>query len=309
MKLPARLFSMLVVSLVWMQPAHAQIEGIGPTGPVRKVQGDFEFTEGPAWDGQGTLYFTDVAGNRIYQLERRGEISVFLEPSDHANGLMINSAGTIFACQMDGRVVSIDPATKEVSTVTDSYNGRRYNAPNDLVLDRSGGIYFTDPQFRAPQPLPQGITAVYYVNAQGEVSRITDQLPAPNGVILSPDETRLYVIPSMQKEMLVYPVTAPGKVGPARTFCVLKQQQPDGNQGGDGLTIDTDGNLYITSALGVQVFDPQGRALGIISFPEQPANVTFGGSDRRTLFATCRTGLYSAPMVASGHAFPGAEPQ
>ena len=187
------------------------------------------------------------------------------------------------------------------------YEGKRFNAPNDLVLDQAGGVYFTDPRFRAPMPLPQGKEAVYYCDAQGKVTRLADNLPAPNGVILSVDEKTLYVIPSMQKEMMAYPVQSPGKLGEGRVFCSLKQRQETtgpGN-GGDGLTIDTKGNLYITSALGLQVFDPQGKLLGIIEFPEQPANATFGGKENKTLYVTARTSLYSVEMEAQGHAFPG----
>src|SRR6185437_6021033 len=176
-------------------------------------------------------------------------------------------------------------------------------APNDLVIDRSGGVYFTDPHFRAPEVLPQGVTAVYYIAAGGKVSRLIDDLKAPNGVILSPDEMTLYVIPSMQEEMMAYPVEGPGKLGKGRVFCRTKQAEGKQGTGGDGLTIDEKGNLYITTALGLQVFSPEGKALGIIEFPEVPANVTFGGKDRKTLYVTARTSLYTAPMEAQGHVF------
>lgn len=284
--------------------AQNGIEGIGPTGEIRKVQGDFQFTEGPAWGDEGGLYFTDIPANRIYRLQD-DTVAVFLEPSHHANGLMLNADGLLLACQMDGQVISIDPETKESTTVAGQYMGNRFNAPNDLVIDKAGGVYFTDPAFRAPQPPPQDVTAVYYVNADGQVTRLIDDLPNPNGVILSPDEDTLYVIPSGQKEMMAYSVESPGKLETGRVFATLKQQTADGNSGGDGLTIDTEGNVYITSALGLQVFDPQGNLLGIIEFPEQPANATFGGPDRRTLYVTARSSLYAADMHAQGHAFPG----
>ena len=296
--------SLAIGLLALPAPAQDAIDGIGPTGQVRKVRGDFQFTEGPAWNGE-SLYFTDIPANRIYRVGENDQVSVFLEPSDHANGLMFNAAGTLFACQMDGRVVSIDPRTKEITVVAGEYMGKRFNAPNDLVLDSAGGIYFTDPMFRAPDPRPQDKLGVYYADARGKVTRLVDDLPNPNGVILSPDEKTLYVVPTGQKEMMAYPVQSPGRIGQGRVFCTLKQRQPGGNNGGDGLTVDTKGNLYITSALGVQVFDPEGKLLGIIEFPEQPANVTFGGPDRRTLYVTARTSLYAADMEAQGHAFSG----
>ena len=162
--------------------------------------------------------------------------------------------------------------------LADKYDGKRFNAPNDLVIDRAGGVYFTDPAFRAPKPLPQGKTAVYYLSADGKVTRLIDDLPNPNGVILSPDEKTLYVIPSGQAEMMSYPVEGPGKIGKGKVFCTLKQPAKAKNSGGDGLTVDVKGNLYITSQLGLQVFDKDGKYLGTIKFPEQPANVTFGGA-------------------------------
>jgi gluconolactonase len=299
-----------VISLALATSAAAQsskIDGIGPTGDVVKVKGDFQFLEGPASDGQGNLYFTDVSGNKIHKLASDGTVSVFRDPSNHANGLMFDGQGRLLACEMDGQLVAIDIMSKKATTLAGEYEGKRFNAPNDLVVDRAGGVYFTDPRFRAPTPLPQGKEAVYYRSADGKVTRLVDNLPAPNGVILSVDEKTLYVIPSMQKEMMAYPVEAPGKIGDGKVFCTLKQAEgtTGAGNGGDGLTVDTKGNLYITSRLGVQVFNPSGKLLGIIEFPEQPANVTFGGRDGKTLYATARTSLYSVPMEAKGHRFPG----
>jgi gluconolactonase len=108
----------------------------------------------------------------------------------------------------------------------------------------------------------------------------------------------------MQAEMLAFDVQSPGKLAPQRTFCTLKQAEGQSNGGGDGLTVDTKGNLYITSKLGVQVFSPAGKLLGVIEFPEQPANCTFGGPRNQTLYVTARTSLYAVPMEATGHVFP-----
>ncbi|HMC12574.1 MAG TPA: SMP-30/gluconolactonase/LRE family protein [Pirellulaceae bacterium] len=294
----------LIVLASWVAHAADPIPGIGPTGEVKKVHGNLQFTEGPAADREGNLYFSDVQGDKLYKVDAKGELSVLLDPSHHTNGLMCNAAGNIVACEMDGRLIEVNAKTKEVKSLADGYEGKRFNAPNDLVIDRDGGVYFTDPHFRAPMPLPQGVRAFYYRAPDGKVTRLGVVETAPNGIILSPDEKTLYVIPSMQAEMLAYPVEAPGKIGKERVFCTLKQASGKTNGGGDGLTIDTKGNLYITSALGVQVFNPQGNLLGIIEFPEQPANCDFGGKDNKTLYATARTSLYAVPMEAAGHVFP-----
>jgi gluconolactonase len=280
------------------------IPGIGPAGPVQKLHGGLMFTEGPASDGKGNLYFSDVAGNKLYKSDSGGSLSVILDPSNNTNGLMVNAAGNIVACEMAGRLIEVNPQTKDVKALAAEYEGKRFNAPNDLSIDTGGGIYFTDPHFRAPMPLPQGVRAFYYRAPDGKVTRLDTVDTAPNGIRLSPDEKTLYVIPSMQAEMLAYTVETPGKVGQRRTFCTLKQAAGKTAGGGDGMTIDSKGNLYITSALGIQVFDPAGKALGIIEFPEQPANCTFGGKDNKTLYVTARTSVYAAPMEASGHVFP-----
>ena len=141
---------------------------------------------------------------------------------------------------------------------------------------------------------------MYYVSAQGEVTRLVDDLPNPNGVILSPDEKTLYVIPTGQAEMMAYSVIEPGKIDEGRVLCSLKQAPGKSGSGGDGLTVDSEGNLYITSALGLQVFSPEGELLGVIEFPKQPANVTFGGPDGKTLFVTARSSLYAVDMEAQG---------
>jgi gluconolactonase len=287
--------------------ATGEIETVGKWGPVEKVAGDLQFTEGPTPDAEGALYFTDIPAERIYKLTDDKKLEVFLQPSGHANGLMIDGGGRFFASQMDGKLVQIDPETKKTTTLAEKFEEARFNAPNDLVVDSTGGIYFTDPRFRAATPLPQKVEAVYYRAADGTVTRVHESDDAPNGVILSPDEKTLYVVPSMSKTMLAFDVQSPGKLGPGKTF--VDVAQPEGAErasGGDGLTVDAKGNVYITTNLGVQVFSPQGEALGIISLPEQPANVTFGGKDLDVLYATARTSVYKIPIEAKGWRFPGA---
>jgi gluconolactonase len=302
--------SWVLLALVLAAPAQAAAEepkpipGIGPVGPVVKLHTGFRFTEGPAADRHGNVYFSDIPNERIHKVDRDGQLSLFREKSNRANGLRVNARGEVVACEMAGRVVAISPDGKRVRVLADQYQGKRFNAPNDLVIDRQAGVYFTDPSFGAPMPLPQGKTAVYYIAPGGQVSRLIDDVPQPNGVTLSPDEKTLYVIPTGPAEMRAYPVEAPGKLGPGRVFCTLQGKDGKKGTGGDGCTIDTKGNLYVTSQIGVQVFDPEGKFLGNIAFPEQPANVKFGGPDMKTLHVTARTSLYTVRMEATGHAFP-----
>jgi gluconolactonase len=298
-----------LITLAVVRAADAPaIVGIGPAGPVQKLHTGFAFVEGPAADRAGNLYFSDIP-EKIMKLDAGGKLSVFREKSNNANGLMVNAKGEIVACEMgSGQIAAYSPDGRERRVLAAEYQGKRFNAPNDLVIDKQGGVYFTDPHFRAPMPLPQTVRSVYYLSADGKVSRLFEKdLPAPNGVILSPDEKTLYVIPSQSAEMMAYPVQSPGRVGEGRVYCKLKQRTGQTNGGGDGLTIDTKGNLYITSALGVQVFDPAGKHLGTIEFPEQPSNCDFGGADMKTLFVTARTSLYAVKMEAQGHVFAAAK--
>jgi gluconolactonase len=301
------LFTIALAGL-WTSAATAQevqpksIEGIGPAGKVERIDGKFDFTEGPVWVGD-SLYFTDIPKARIHRLDGEGKVHVFVENSKRANGLFAHGRGEIYACQMEGRLAAYSIDGKE-RVLVEKFGEHRFNACNDLVIDKVGGVYFTDPAFSAPKPLPQGKTCVYYLGADGQVSRLIEDLPNPNGVILSPDEKTLYVIPSGQAEMMAYSVESPGKLGPGRVFCKLEQAEGQRNGGGDGLTVDRRGNLYITSKLGVQVFTPEAKLLGVIQTPEQPANVTFGGKDLKTLYVTARTSVYKIPMYAEGHKFP-----
>lgn len=285
--------------------AAEPIPNVGPTGKITKVHGDFKFTEGPTWGPGNVLYFTDIPANRIYRTDGN-KLDVFVEPSGHCNGLMY-AGDTLYACSMDGQLLTIDENGKS-KTIAATYKGKRFNAPNDLVVDQSGGVYFTDPRYSAPKPWPQGIEAVYYRAADGTVSRIISDLneKAPNGVILSPDEKTLYVVCSMQAEVMQYAVVSPGKIGPGAILAVLEQPQGQADTGGDGVAMDTKGNLYVATRIGIQVLAPDGQLLGAIAFPEQPSNVAFGGPDLKTLYVTARTGLYAAPMEAKGHQFPGA---
>jgi gluconolactonase len=299
---------LVTVSLMFSQSLAAAdnqpIPGIGPSGEVTKLHTGFTFTEGPAAAADGSVYFTDVRGNRIHKVDPSGALSTFLENTEGANGLMFGAQGQLFACQGGaGRVISIDVATKKIDVLADKYDGKRFNAPNDLVVDRQGGIYFTDPAFQ--KNTYQDKMAVYYIAPDRKVTRLIDDLSRPNGVLLSPDEKTLYVLPSGSPDFMAYPVESPGKIGAGRVLCKLEQLSEGTPRGGDGLTVDTKGNLYLTQPAlsAIQVVDPQGKLLGLIRIPENPSNCAFGGKDMRTLYVTARTSIYSANMEATGHRF------
>lgn len=272
------------------------IEGIGPTGPIEKVQTGFVFTEGPVADKEGNLYFSDILLNKVQRLDASGTVDLILGKSSLCNGLAFDRMGRLIACQgRTGHVIAIDPADSTLEVVADGYNGKRFNQPNDLVIDSDNGIYFTDPEF-VTKALPQKTMGVYYINAKGHVLRVVESLDLPNGIALSPDEKTLYVVQMGQSNVMAYPVLGLGKLGPGEVFATLKHP-------GDGMTIDSQGNLYVTQpdASAIAVIDPAGKALGMLPIPEAPANCAFGGKDGKTLYATARRSIYALPMQIPGH--------
>ncbi|TWT52390.1 Gluconolactonase precursor [Rubripirellula amarantea] len=276
-------------------------ETIAPVGEIEVVGEGYSFTEGPAWDPKRNwLLFTDIPNTAIHVVDKEGSVEPFTKESGHANGLLVASDGRLLACEMDGRLVAYNLTTGKRDVLADTFEGKPFNAPNDLIIDKQGGIYFTDPLFRAATPLPQTVQAVYYRAKDATVTRVSGDIAAPNGIALSPDGTKLYVAPSHQAEMLVFAVEGPGKLSAAKTFCRLTQPEGEDNTGGDGMTVDVKGNLYFTTHLGVEIFSPSGDSIGLVRFPQQPANVTFAGKDRKTMVATARTAVYQVEMPIAG---------
>ncbi|MDH3590937.1 MAG: SMP-30/gluconolactonase/LRE family protein [Planctomycetota bacterium] len=278
-----------------------------PRHAVTKLHTGFRFVEGPAVDKDGNLYFTDIPNERIMKRTKDGTLSVLREKSGRANGLFVHGKGKeLYACEGGNGVVSalaLDGKSRRV--VAEKYDGKRFNAPNDLVIDKAGGVYFTDPKFgRNRADLPQGMLAVYYADATGKVARVAAQLPLPNGVILSPDEKTLYIVTSGSDRVWAYPVEKPGQLGTRKLFFRIKQPRGKTDTGGDGLTVDKNGMLYITTRRGLQVVDKTGQLVDIIEIPETPANVTFGGTAWKTLYVTARTSLYAVEVETAGHRFP-----
>lgn len=285
----------LAVGVLWTVPFSSVY------GQVQKVWTGFRYTEGPVADRDGNLYFTDYKDGpgKIYRLDPKNRLSVLVSDSNRANGLAINGRGEIVACQANGQVVAYSPDGSTFRVLTSSFAGRRYNAPNNSATDANDGVYFTDPYFESPRPFrPQPVSGVYYISPTGEVTRVIEDRWNPNGILLSPDEKTLYVVPSMERHVWAYPVLSPGKLGCGRKFCRLAPSHIPLFPGGDGATLDAEGNLYVATFAGVQVFDPAGKLRGILSIPERPSNVGFG-ADKQKLYITAGRSLYAVKLTTS----------
>jgi len=258
---------------------------------VEKLAGGFNFTEGPAADARGNVFFTDIPNNRIHEWSQDGKLSTFRENSGGANGLYFDEEGHLLACEGGGRrLVSIDPKG-EARVLADKYQGKKFNSLNDLWIDPKGGIYFTDPRYGNRDGMEQnGEHAYYLAPDRKKLIRVIDDMVRPNGVIGTPDGKTLYVTDNGGGKTFAYKIEQDG------TLSGKKLIAPEGS---DGMTIDNEGNIYLTTRV-VAVYNKNGEKIEEIKVPEGPSNVTFGGSDNQTLFITARTSLYSVKMRVKG---------
>ncbi len=268
-----------------------QESATAPGAKVEKLAGGFGFTEGPAADAQGNIFFTDIPNNRIHKWSTDGKLTTFRENSGGANGLYFDRDGNLLVCEGGGRrLISIDPEG-HVTVLADNYQDEKFNSLNDLWIDPNGGVYFTDPRYGNRDNMEQDGEHVYYLSAdRKKLIRVIDDMVRPNGLIGTPDGKLLYVADHGGRKTFVYTINQDETLSNKKLFA---------SEGSDGMTIDNEGNVYLTTNA-VAVYNPQGQKIETIKIPEWPANVTFGGKDNQTLFVTARTSLYSLPMRVKG---------
>jgi gluconolactonase len=267
---------------------------IAPGATLQKLAGDFAFTEGPACDREGNVFFTDQPNDRILKWSIAGKLSTFMQPCGRANGLSFDPEGSLWACADEkNELWRIDPGMKTV--VVMDYKGKLLNGPNDVWIRLGGGLYFTDPYYkrpywkRGPKEMDE---CVYYLAPDNKtLTRVIDDLVQPNGIIGTPDGALLYVADIKAGRTYRYRIQKNGSLKEKTLFCEL---------GSDGMTIDSEGNIYLTGK-GVSVFNPAGQKIEHIDVAEPwTANVCFGGKDRQTLFITASKGFYSIRMAVHG---------
>jgi gluconolactonase len=279
-------------------PAGPGADGglIAPGAKLKKLAGGFTFTEGPAADSEGNVYFTDQPNNRILRWGVDGKLSTFLEPCGRANGLCFDSKGDLWACADEKNELWRISPDKKVTVVVKDYQGKLLNGPNDVWIRPDQGLYFTDPFYKRPYwkrgPMQQDRQAVYYLAPdRKKLVRVIDDLKQPNGIIGTPDGKTLYVADIAANRTYAYDIRPDGALANKRLFCKL---------GSDGMTLDSAGNVYLTGK-GVTVFDKAGKRVEHIAVPEGwTGNVCFGGKDRQTLFITASRGLYALRMRVKG---------
>jgi len=283
-----------LVAITAQSTAKASI--IAPGAKVEKLADGFMFTEGPAVDARGNIFFTDQPNNRIHKWSVDGELSIFHESPGRANGLYFDKDGNLLACaDLNNELWSID-MQGNVTVLVRDYEGKKLNGPNDLWEDPKGGIYFTDPFYKRPYwnrgPMEQDGQHVYYLSPnRKKLIRVTNDLVQPNGIIGTPDGKLLYIADIGDRKTYVYNITADGTLSNKKLFCSM---------GSDGMTIDNEGNVYLTGR-GVTVFNSAGQKIEDIDIDAGwTANVCFGGKDRHTLFITAQTSLYSLRMRVKG---------
>lgn len=257
-----------------------------------KIAGGFRFTEGPAADADGNIYFSDIPNNRTHVWNAStGHLTTFREDTGGGNGLRFDQNGVLYTCEGTARRISaIYPDGSEI-TVVDSFNGQPLNSPNDLWIDPKGGFYFSDPRYGNTDNLNQGGFHIYYkLPGSSRIIRVCDDLVKPNGVIGSPDGKLLYVADLGDNKTYSYTIQSNGTLTNKKLFA---------ERGSDGMTMDERGNVYLTRGA-VHIYSPDGKYLGAITSQESPANVTFGGTDGKTLFITARRSLYAIRMKVTG---------
>ena len=261
------------------------------------VSDDFKFTEGPAVDAEGNVFFTDQPNDRIMKWSTKGTLSVYMQGTGRANGLYFDHDGNLVACADLNNQLWLINKEKGITVLVNDFEGKKLNGPNDLWIDAAGGIYFTDPFYkreywaRTEKEIEK--ERVYYLSpAKKDLVIVADDLVQPNGIIGTPDGKKLYIADIGAGKTYAYEINKGGRLSNKALFAAM---------GSDGMTIDHLGNIYLTNRNGVTVFSKTGEKITQIQVNKDwTANVTFGGKDQKTLFITAMNALYSLEMNVHG---------
>lgn len=290
---------LLLVGFVAGPAAAQEMPGgnlVAKGAKLRQLAAEYSFTEGPAVDAKGNVYFTDQPNNRILKWSTDGTISTYMENAGRANGLYFDHRGNLLACADENNQLWRISPDKEVTVLITDFEGQRLNGPNDLWVDPKGGIYFTDPFYKrnywthTEKEIQE--ERVYYLSPDGQtLKRVANGLVQPNGIIGTPDGKTLYVADIGDRKTYSYSIRPDGSLANKTLFAEM---------GSDGMTIDKKGNVYLTGR-GVTVYNKAGEKIDHIETDSGwTANVCFGGKKLKTLFITATKSLYSIDMKVKG---------
>lgn len=263
---------------------------------AEKIAGGFQFLEGPVWRSQtGDLLFSDIPASKIHRLHQEA-IEVFRSPTGKANGNTLDREGRLVTCEHENRRVSRTEADGSVRPLATHFRGKRLNSPNDVVVrKRDGSVYFTDPPYGvSPEARELDFQGIYRIDGASEPQLLLEDFDKPNGLAFSPEGTTLYCADTERGHVRAFDVHDDGGLRGGRLFCRVERP--------DGMRVDAEGKLWIAARDGVRAFAPSGQAAGKIQVAEQPANLSFGGADRQTLYITARTSLYRIRLEVPGAA-------
>lgn len=266
-------------------------------GKITLVSDGYKFTEGPAVDDQGNVYFTDQPNDRIMKLDLDEKVTEFLKPAGRSNGMFFSPDGKLIACADEKNEMWEINSDKSHRVLFRIFEDKKLNGPNDVWIDSNSTMYFTDPYYQrewwAHKSKPQAKQAVYRVDRDGaNITVMDDALVQPNGIVGDSKRRLLYVADIGDSKTYQYSITKEGTLVDRKLFC---------SSGSDGMTLDEKGNLYLTGKKGVTVFDKDGKEIQIIAVPESwTANVCIGGKDRKTLYITAMDSLYKIRLKYAG---------
>ena len=261
---------------------------------IEKVTGGYQFTEGPVWNKEGNyLLFSDVPASRLMKIDNKGTTE-FRAPTGKTNGNTYDVQGRLLSCESEGRrVIRIDKKGT-IEVLAEKWEGKRLNAPNDIVVRKDGHIYFTDPAFGNQADTRElDFYGVYHIPPKGPMELIAKPKGRPNGITISPNGKLLYVANTDDRNVIAYDIDKTGKTSGERVFISNIEGPPD------GIRVDEKGNLWITCK-GVAVYTAEGKLLKMIEIPEAPANCAFGDGDMQSLYITARTSVYRIRLDVKG---------
>lgn len=260
---------------------------------IEKVAGGLTFTEGPVWNREGYLLFSDPPENKIYRLSNQGK-SVFRDNSNGANGNTYDTHGRLYTCESKSRRVTRTDKKGQIEVLADKYEGKRLNAPNDIVVRKDGHVYFTDPAFGAQADHRElDFYGIYHIPTKGPLELIAKTKGRPNGIALSPNGKILYVADSDDRLIRAFDVAGNGTASNERTLITNIDGPPD------GIRTDEKGNIWVTCNH-VSIYAPDGKFIHKMLFPETPRNLTWGDGDFSVLYVTALTSIYRVQLDIKG---------